>query len=167
MFCPKCGNQNLDEAQFCRSCGVNLSLVPQALTGQLPAAPAAEEPRRKRRREHTIGDAVGSFFVGLAFAAVALILLFQGKTWGVWMLLPALGIIGKGVGDYLQARHATQPTALPPAPPYAPPTALPARNTGELVPQPFSVTEATTHHLSHAEAPTRVFDPPARKPDEQ
>ncbi len=41
MFCPKCAAQNLDGASYCRVCGANISLVPQALTGQL--SPADEE----------------------------------------------------------------------------------------------------------------------------
>ncbi len=40
MYCPKCGTNNIDNASFCRACGTNLSLVPQALTGHLPAPPA-------------------------------------------------------------------------------------------------------------------------------
>ena len=39
MFCPKCASQNVDGAHFCRACGANISLVPQALTGQFPVAP--------------------------------------------------------------------------------------------------------------------------------
>ena len=41
MFCPKCATQNLEGASFCRTCGANISLVPQALTGQMvqPAPP--------------------------------------------------------------------------------------------------------------------------------
>ncbi|MFN2482444.1 MAG: zinc-ribbon domain-containing protein, partial [Pyrinomonadaceae bacterium] len=41
MFCPKCAAHNLDEAKFCRACGADISLVPQALTGQL--APVGED----------------------------------------------------------------------------------------------------------------------------
>ncbi|MGH9956462.1 MAG: zinc-ribbon domain-containing protein, partial [Pyrinomonadaceae bacterium] len=33
MFCPKCAAQNLDGASYCRVCGANISLVPQAITG--------------------------------------------------------------------------------------------------------------------------------------
>ena len=35
MFCPKCGQQNIEPLKFCRSCGVNLHLVPKALSGAL------------------------------------------------------------------------------------------------------------------------------------
>src|SRR5581483_3494392 len=35
MFCPNCAAP-IEGAKFCRSCGANVSLVPQALTGELP-----------------------------------------------------------------------------------------------------------------------------------
>ena len=54
MFCPKCATQNLDGASFCRTCGANISLVPQALTGQITKPPEEEVDdvrfRRKRRQ---------------------------------------------------------------------------------------------------------------------
>ncbi len=36
MYCPKCGAQNIEDAKFCRGCGADIGLVPQALTGHLP-----------------------------------------------------------------------------------------------------------------------------------
>ncbi|MGH9903752.1 MAG: zinc-ribbon domain-containing protein, partial [Pyrinomonadaceae bacterium] len=38
MFCPRCAAQNVDDASFCRACGTNISLVPQALTGRFSEA---------------------------------------------------------------------------------------------------------------------------------
>lgn len=35
MYCPKCAAQNTDDAKYCRTCGLNISLVPMALTGNL------------------------------------------------------------------------------------------------------------------------------------
>src|SRR6185503_8064340 len=55
MFCPNCAAQNLDGASFCRVCGANISLVPQALSGQWPQAPEPDDLgsriRRKRERD--------------------------------------------------------------------------------------------------------------------
>jgi hypothetical protein len=48
MYCPKCATQNTDETKFCRSCGSNLSLVPQALTGRLPEARSGRRRHRDR-----------------------------------------------------------------------------------------------------------------------
>ncbi len=64
MYCPICATENPEEktvkmvtsielpprTQFCRSCGSNLTLVPQALTGRLPEAPSSR--RRHRNRHH-------------------------------------------------------------------------------------------------------------------
>lgn len=33
MFCPTCGKDNLKDRKFCSSCGTNLEVVSQALTG--------------------------------------------------------------------------------------------------------------------------------------
>jgi hypothetical protein len=35
MFCPKCGAQS-EYGKFCRSCGTNLAIVSEAITGQSP-----------------------------------------------------------------------------------------------------------------------------------
>ncbi len=35
-YCPKCAAQNAEDAKYCRACGANISLVSQALSGQLP-----------------------------------------------------------------------------------------------------------------------------------
>src|SRR4051812_28050556 len=81
MFCPRCAAQNLEDAKFCRSCGANISLVPQAVSGDLAERLAAEdesvqsraqsrhERRRMRREERHDGKpvnierAVRSFFM--------------------------------------------------------------------------------------------------------
>jgi zinc-ribbon domain len=165
MFCPKCAAENLDTAQFCRGCGANISLVPQAVAGQLAQRGGEESHRSRRDRRHrerhgeavTIDRAVRSFFMGLAFIFVAFAVKTwapAGNIWWFWMFLPAAAMLADGVGTYLRLREKRQGLAAPPAysgapPSFAPPpraAGLPPRNTGELV-QPPSVTEATTRHL--------------------
>src|SRR5688572_32689557 len=102
MFCPKCATQNLDGASFCRSCGANVSLVPQALSGQLPQAPQDDyvddgcEPRRRGRKNLSLDHAFKNAFMGFAFLLVALALAFSrmGSGWWFWMLIPAFSMIG-------------------------------------------------------------------------
>src|SRR5690349_6772059 len=73
MFCPKCATQNLDGASFCRVCGANISMVPQALTGQIvqPQAPAEElvdescAPRGRRGKPLTLEGAFKNMFMGV------------------------------------------------------------------------------------------------------
>jgi hypothetical protein len=170
MFCPKCAAQNMDGAHFCRACGANISLVPQALTGQLPVA-AKEEARsgRRRRRHHdqppTIDDGVRNVAMGVGFLAVALALAVFGRpigaqVWWFWMLLPAFAMLGKGIADIMRANQAkTLPPTSPPPPAmsYAPPREFPQSNPGELRPPVASVTEGTTRHLG-TEAATQHLD---------
>ncbi|MDQ3181648.1 MAG: zinc ribbon domain-containing protein, partial [Acidobacteriota bacterium] len=34
MFCPKCGIQNPETGKFCRSCGTDLAVISDAMTGK-------------------------------------------------------------------------------------------------------------------------------------
>lgn len=171
MFCPRCAAQNTEEAKFCRSCGADISLVPQALTGALAVRHAAVEEnslsRRDRRhaRRHdgkpvNIERAVRSFFMGLAFIFVAFAARSwapAGNIWWFWLFIPAFGMLADGVSTYLRLAEEKKTTTTAAAPPFytPPPTAvphaprvneLPQRNTGEMIPPP-SVTEGTTRHL--------------------
>jgi hypothetical protein len=179
MFCPKCATQNLDGASYCRSCGANISLIPHALSGQLPqAAPDdvdldSREGRRHGRRGLSLDHAFKNAFMGIAFLLVALALSFSrmGAGWWFWMLIPAFSMMGSGVAQYIRLKERekrafptgrfNQPSLQPPLQPALHSQmhvgAMPVRNTGELVPPPPSVTEGTTRHLG-AEAPTRHFD---------
>jgi len=171
--------QNIEDAQFCRGCGANISLVPQALVGQTPESRAVgydvegqpydasgRRIRRDRDRTPRIEKAIPNIFIGLAFLTIAIILGFKGQDWWYWLLIPAFGLFGGGIAEiarYKQASEGREGAApLPPkqakASAVAPPprvSALPQRDTSELV-QPPSVTEGTTRHLNiKTEAPTQ------------
>src|SRR2546421_445066 len=81
MFCPKCATQNLEGASYCRSCGANISLIPHALTGQLPQKQSEQFDfgRRgwKRGRESSIDHAFKNVFMGIAFLFVSIALSFS------------------------------------------------------------------------------------------
>lgn len=172
MFCPKCATQNLDGASFCRSCGANISLVPQALTGQmLQSAPdeITYEGRRGRRhgKEVTLDQSFKNIFMGIAFLLIAIALSRSiGGRWWFWMLIPAFSMMGTGVAQYLRlkqrdkrssfgAPHSTR--AFSDQVNAAHPRGLTPRRTDELAPPAPSVTEGTTRHLG-VEAPTRHLD---------
>lgn len=166
MFCPKCATQNIDGASFCRACGANISLVPQALTGQLPTAPAADDldrhgrRRRRRQREPSLDQGIRSLLMGVGFMIVSILIgLYSpaGRLWWYWLLIPAFAMLGKGVSEIVRVKQAGANTSRQQISSPNPIQTLPPRNTSELMPPAPSVTEGTTRHLG-AEAPTRHFD---------
>ena len=159
MFCPKCATQNLDGASFCRTCGANISLVPQALTGQLQQPPVTEGDglcRTKRGRELTLEQPFKNFFMGVAFVIISIVLSRSiGQGWWFWMLIPAFMFMATGLAQFIRLQeHAKRASLAPPAGRSlveAPP------RTQELRGPVASVTEGTTRHLG-VEAPTRHLD---------
>ena len=175
MFCPKCATQNLEGASFCRVCGANISLVPQALSGQLvqqqqPSRELLEEDSKPGRRGKplTLESAFKSMFMGVAFLIISIALSRSiGATWWFWMLIPAFSLMAKGIAQYVRLKERDKREALMPprmpviqSAPAAPPV-LP-RRTDELRPPVPSVTEGTTRHLG-VEAPTRHLETQERK----
>ena len=172
MFCPKCATQNVDGASFCRSCGANISLIPHALSGQLPTAPVDDyrdrdwrDDWRKRRRNRppTIDAGIRNLTMGIAFVVVSILVglySLHGGGWWYWLLIPASTFIGRGISDLIRAKQAGALGAAQQSPQLqAPnPTQITSpRNTSALMPPVPSVTEGTTRHLG-AEAPTKNFD---------
>ena len=169
MYCPQCGTDNLPEASFCRGCGSNISLVPQAMTGSLQGT-TGHHPEKisdaKRKDEPNIDKAVRNIFMGFGFllAALAASRFMPGaRTWWFWMLIPAFAMLGGGVAEFIRMKYRSS-LQLPSAPvaPMIPPARRPAplpqrRNTAELMQPPPSVTEGTTRHLG-AEMPTRHLE---------
>lgn len=177
MFCPKCGSQNAENIKFCRSCGTELEAVSAALTGRIKL-PSERKGMRKDHYSSNDPDALWNTFIknaliGMAFIIIAIVLtatnVAGGRVWGFWMLIPGAACLGTGIASYYKAKrierrqiereqafatHSLPQTpqtnaALPPrqtlfANDYAPP----ARNTGELLTPPASVTETTTRHLN-------------------
>src|SRR5215475_9895150 len=165
MYCPQCANP-IDGMKFCRSCGANVSLVPQALTGQAPEATGSGQEWspgwHDRSRQPTIDRGfVPTLFTGIAFLIASFIVSYQiphGISWGWSLLIPALACIGEAVGQYLKFRDQRRQQQNP-APQYSPPSHQPkppileasAPTTSELIPPasitPTSITEDTTRHL--------------------
>lgn len=168
MFCPKCATQNLDGASFCRACGANISLVPQALTGQVVKPPTEEiEEGNSRTGKVTLENSFRNIFMGIAFLLVAIVLsrTAMGRMWWFWMLLPAFSMMGMGIAQYIRIREREKQASLqPPQVGGAFPdrsnafhAQIPSRNPNELMAPAPSVTEGTTRHLG-VEAPTRHLD---------
>lgn len=164
MFCPKCATENAGDAKFCRSCGTDISLVPQVISGQLADRLAAGDEAGHVRRRHrgdrgapSIDRVIKNLFMGVAFIFIAFAIKAWGPggaVWWFWMFLPAAAMFANGVSGYLRlAGEKGRPEAPPQYQPaqtaFSQPRgagALPSRDTGEMIPPP-SVTEGTTRHL--------------------
>ena len=172
MFCPKCAAQNSDGTSYCRVCGANISMIPQALSGELQQTQEDEKndaglcgTRRPGRGEPSLEAAFKSMAMGIAFLLVAIALAFtrMGTGWWFWMFIPAFMFIGTGLAQYLRhkerGQRALQGNSMqqPSFQPQQHVQSFPTRATGELVSPPPSVTEGTTRHLG-AEAPTRHLE---------
>jgi len=164
MFCPKCATNNLDGASFCRGCGANISLIPQALTGQMMQAPVdeIEEGSRRHRRRRDRGDATldqvfKNLFMGFGFLILAIVLSRAvGQWWWLFMLFPAFSMLGTGLAQYIRIKERDKQQLIHP-PPATQAFAQQPRAPEELRAPVPSVTEGTTRHLG-VETPTRHLD---------
>jgi hypothetical protein len=175
MYCPRCAVKNLDDAKFCRACGADIRLVPQALQGILPGA--AEQPwkdkaeargKKKERAPATIDAGLKKIFEGFALFVIFLlgVFVFRGAFWlTIWFIIPAFASVGEGIGQLIRARQErslliTAPregskamsnpeggNSLPA--PFAPVVKeISSPDTSEIVRIPAgSVTDVTTRHL--------------------
>lgn len=166
MYCPKCATQNAEDTKFCRACGSNLSLVPQALTGRLPEAPSGKRRHRDRNQEAdepaSIANGITKAFMGVGFLLVSFGAFFfapAGRIWWFWMLIPAFAMLGKGVAEIVSARYGANLTrgANPRAVPTVAPRAELPPDTAIHFPPP-SVTEQTTRQLDPTTDPYRFRD---------
>ena len=170
MYCPKCGKQNPESGIYCRSCGTDLGNISKALaTGRRDSTPLVDKKGKPIKWE----GAISTFFTGLAFLSISIILAVSGsgRGWWFWMLIPAFACIGTGVAQFIQLRQRQQeqqmvfrpnsvnlggsePLDLPPARTdfVAPDTRY---KTGDLVPP--SVTEGTTRLLDPDQAKKKTF----------
>src|SRR5262249_26829345 len=162
VFCPKCATQNIEGASFCRVCGANISLVPQALSGQLQGTsggiPGRGGPLAK---PPSAPPAVQEVMMGIGFVVVAIL----GSKYApagqiVWfsLLITALIGLGKGMSEIVRlmitSKQQNQRAQLES---FTRPDSLAAPRTAELLPTPPSVTEGTTRHLGQ-DAATRHLD---------
>lgn len=150
MFCPKCAEQNLDDAKFCRACGANVSLVPQALTGSLLNAV----------NKNKQASGVRYMVTGIGLISVALMALLFAPREIAWVCfffaaVPSVIMFGAAVGEFLAASHGRRraqsydrkTTELAPHEAHA--ELPPARPTADMI-QPASVAESTTRNLAAA-----------------
>jgi hypothetical protein len=127
MYCPTCSTHSIDGAKFCKSCGMNLSVVTQALNGGVVISDPIRDREFKRARKQ-ISDGIHGSAIGAALlvaAALSYFLIPKTPWLYTFSLLFALGGIIKlfrSIASIIDAKVG--PKLLDPA--------LQARATGGL-----------------------------------
>ena len=147
MYCPTCAAQNIDNAQFCRTCGADISFLSKAVTAR--RLPEKEQQAAEKGLRYS--------FIGAGFLLIAIIMLFAAPAPTNWalcfsMLCAAFPMLGSGVAKMLYVRRyersltsgrGSAETQMLSAQSV---NQLSPRNTSEIA-QPASITEGTTKIL--------------------
>src|SRR5262245_250039 len=119
MYCPGCSTQATEGAKFCKSCGMNLTVVTQALTGGVLVASDPLRDREFKRARKQITDGIQGLSIGAAILITAVLcyLIIPTTTW-VYVLALALALVGivklfRSIGQIVDARVG--PKLLDPA----------------------------------------------------
>ena len=109
MYCPGCSTQAIDGAKFCKSCGMNLTAITQALSGGVVVSDPVRDREYKRARKQVSdgiqGAAIGA---GILVAAALTYFLIPGNTYvyGTVLVLALVGIIKlfRSIGHIIDAK---------------------------------------------------------------
>jgi hypothetical protein len=82
MYCPTCSTQAIEGAKFCKTCGMNLNVVTQALNGDVIVTDPLREREFKRARKQ-ISDGIHGIAVGSALLVAAALPYILNKTVGL------------------------------------------------------------------------------------
>jgi hypothetical protein len=149
MYCPNCGTENSGEAvRFCRSCGVDLRTVSQALGKSLPVKIASKmDAYLENRFQRNFANGVVNVIAFVALIVVGSGFLISGR-WFYGLFMLGLGLLSlfMGVWDIWIYRRNLPPVA----------------NRSEIVPNP-STTELDTSMPSAL--PPSIAEPTTKKLD--
>lgn len=140
MFCPTCATAAPEGAKFCKSCGLNLAFVTQAVGGGVASVDPLRE-REYRRSRKKISDGIHGSAFGAAFlvaAGAAYVLLPKSNIYlGFSLVVGLVGVIKLflSIGHIVDAKVGAKLLD----------SSLQPRSTGPLtgaLPQPVSSTTA-------------------------
>lgn len=109
MYCPGCSTPAVDGAKFCKSCGMNLTVINQALNGGVTISDPARNREYKRTRRQ-ITDGINGAAIGAALLIASLITYLVVKEgWIVYPITLSLALLGliklfRSLGSIVDAR---------------------------------------------------------------
>lgn len=137
MYCSSCGAETSKKQKFCRSCGISLPMIPQAVAKHLSTADSAEPPVEsevsRERRMFTLFWGIAAFIIGMALIVVDKQFLHHDWIGLIGVLVLLLGAFVAIYGTLSPLRRITSPSRnpsqmaeLPQADPTAPASAEPS-----------------------------------------
>lgn len=154
MFCPTCSTASPEGAKFCKSCGLNLTAINQALGGGTAVLDPIRE-REYRRARKKITDGIQGSTVGAAIIVVAALCYFLlpsgNVVYAVSLVLALVGIITffRSIGHIIDAKVG--PKLLDPA--------LQPRGTGPLTSSAPAVTGSLSSTTASRRLPAELAKP--------
>ena len=179
MYCPSCSTQSIEGAKFCKTCGMNLGVVTQALSGGVTVTDPLRDREYKRARKQ-ISDGIQGFSVGAAFlAGAALAYFIMPRNTYVYVVALGLALVGiiilfRSIGRIIDAKvgqklldPALQPRGtggLTSSQPNQTPVALNTRQSQRLVADPLrnpAAQPANTRPVAAEKMPDQLPQIPA------
>ena len=150
MYCPNCGKENPEKPRFCRSCGLGLLTISQAVINELATTKSdgssIEIVELEQKRGHT------PLIYGFLMLLLGMVIVIFGKKiaaeqliadLGMLIAMLGIGVFGfKGVSLLRSQSGSSRPSK----------TLLEGKPTAELPPalpagEPASITEHTTRNF--------------------
>jgi hypothetical protein len=159
MYCPACGTKTSTEHKFCRSCGMDLRMVYDILTGKLPAAATGQ--KKAEADDKALAHRMVKFmswggiilFVGLVFVIVGKKYLHSEELNMVGGLTALLGTFIMCYAVFSAMWRGTMTDRKPSGKGLQTQPELGGHLTAERLPEPaLSVTESTTRLMETADA---------------
>lgn len=94
MYCPSCSTKATEGGKFCKSCGMNLTIISQALTGSLGVADPLRDREFKRARKEISEGIQGSAIGAAVLVAACLGYVLMPTHTAVYLIALVLALVG-------------------------------------------------------------------------
>lgn len=109
MYCPNCGNQNFENAKYCRACGGDLEMVALAVSNKL-AAPSNWTEQYGEGKSKVVGSSImlgGALLIWFVPAMMIGDIMGWTAIWAVffgWLAIWGIISLAGNVGSMLKAK---------------------------------------------------------------
>jgi len=176
MYCPSCSTQSIEGAKFCKSCGMNLTIITQAISGSVVVTDPGRDREFKRTRRQ-ISEGIKGASIGAALLGVAILAYFLIQagpvSYSITLVLALVGLIKFfiNIDSILDAKVGTKfvdPTLQPKGSGGLSSTSIPSAPAGSRVSgeyrRPISPTSRVSPTGNLQNNPSAALKNPLEKP---